>query len=118
MANFTNQQPWIATEKDCDAPWSGYKHGKHFRCGLCGYKFKVGDTVRWVYAGKVRHTNFLVCTECDGEDVLEKRQKQYEEFQELKEGRFWDFFDDDTDFIEKDPHPTFEEFLSGLGMKL
>jgi hypothetical protein len=92
--SFTDQQPRIATEKDCTGNWSGGKNGKYFRCGLCGYRFKVGDYWRWIYAGSICHTNFLVCEPCDGSNVLEKRKEQYGEYQQLKEGRMWDFLED------------------------
>ena len=71
MANILDQKPHVATEKDCQAPWSGVKGGKRFRCYLCGHKFEAGDTFRFVY-GQGKTINFLVCDKCDGEDVFER----------------------------------------------
>ena len=74
--SFTDQKPWIATEKNCKASWSGYPDGKAFRCKLCGYKFKPGDTVRWQYTNDIpdAHGNALVCTKCDRtkEEIVQK----------------------------------------------
>lgn len=74
MKNFTDGKPWIATEADCKARWSGGKDGKYFRCHLCGYKFKVGDRIRWQYTNNIPHAggNPLVCEKCDTseEDVI------------------------------------------------
>lgn len=81
--SFTDQKPWIVTKEDEKRPWSGYKDGRRFRCHMCGHRFKAGDTCRWVYAnGKdspCHYGNFFVCTECDGEDILE-RAAAHEEF--------------------------------------
>ncbi len=88
MANFTDQKQRIATEEDCDGPWGGEKHGKRFRCYLCGHKFVPGDKWRWVCAAaSVALYNLLVCEQCDGEDVLERWQRQNDEATQ----RFWWF---------------------------
>ena len=80
---FTDQKERVATDEDVSAPWGGEKNGKRFRCYLCGYKFKVGDTWRWV-AGKWT-INFLVCQPCDGEDV----QERFKAHNEYGEQAFW-----------------------------
>ena len=73
---WTNEMPFTATEDDCRAGWSGGKEGKHFKCGLCGYRFAAGDTVRWQYTNDVQGAggNPLVCVNCDGskEKIVEK----------------------------------------------
>jgi len=89
--SFTNQQPQIATEKDCQGNWGGGKKGSRFRCYLCGHRFIVGDTWRWIYAVKNHVINFLVCTSCDGEDVQEKWLKHVEK----GEREFWWMIRDD-----------------------
>jgi hypothetical protein len=93
--SFTNGKPWIATEKDVHASWSGGKDGKYFRCALCGYKFKVGDTVRLQYTNDVPGAggNPLVCQKCDGtkEEIVAKWRAMHEE----SKGRWWWFCRDD-----------------------
>lgn len=68
--SFTDQKPRIATEKDCNLKWAGDK--KNFRCYMCGHTFLPGDQWRWVCATHKGTTNFLVCKDCDGEDVLDR----------------------------------------------
>ncbi len=84
--NFTNQQRRIATEADCKARWGAGAPGAHFRCYLCGHKFKVGDGWRWVYATNRGYINFLTCDDCDGEDVLERWIQLNLEF---RSDKFW-----------------------------
>lgn len=86
--SFTDQKQRVATEQDIKAPWNGAKGGKRFYCRLCGHQFKVGDKWRWVYAGSIHRLNFLVCEQCDGEGVLEKWNKWWEEWEELSKGKF------------------------------
>jgi hypothetical protein len=83
--SFLDGKKQIATQKDLDARWSGKPNGKNFRCYLCGYKFKLGDYWRFVYAAKINKINFLVCENCDSEDVLEKWNQAHEELN----NRFW-----------------------------
>ena len=75
--SFTDGKPWIATAEDVKRRWSGGKDGKYFRCGLCGVKFKEGDTVRWQCTNDVPGAagNPFVCVNCDGtkEQICEKR---------------------------------------------
>lgn len=86
--SFTDQKPHIATEKDCNKHWGGKPDGRRFRCFLCGYKFVPGDVYRWVYSSK--YLNPLVCTKCDGEDVLERWHAMCEEVKT----RFWWLLDE------------------------
>ena len=74
--NFTNQLPFKADKEDCNKPWSFGKNGSKFKCNLCGYKFKIGDIVRWVYTGGKGIPNFFTCVKCDGEDVIDRAVKQ------------------------------------------
>jgi hypothetical protein len=92
--SFTDQKQRIATERDCQARWSGNRPGENFRCYLCGHKFIPGDLWRWQYgSGRAfEHDgkrwgvcNFLVCDKCDGPDVLDT---WVEMNRELKQ-RFW-----------------------------
>lgn len=89
--SFTDGKPWVATEQHAKAPWGGTKSGKRFRCGVCGHRFQVGDTVRFVFANfkesPSRYGNFLTCAWCDGPDVLERRANMEKDAEE----RFWWF---------------------------
>lgn len=69
--SFTNQEPQIVIDAHMKVPWGGVKGGARFRCYLCGYKFKIGDYFRWIFAGKERVSNFITCEKCDGPDVLD-----------------------------------------------
>jgi hypothetical protein len=75
MASFTDQQPRVATEKDCQTKWSG--DPANFRCYMCGHKFEVGDIWRFVYAGDRGAINPLICKVCDGPDVLDRWVAHY-----------------------------------------
>jgi len=83
----------IATKEDCNAPWNGNK--KNFRCGLCGYKFHVGDRFRLVFTNDMpnAHGNPLICDSCftTQEDVRHKWAEKHEEYRQLK-NNFWWFF--------------------------
>lgn len=83
MAKFTDGNWWLATEEDCKAPWGGAKNGKNFRCALCGYKFIVGDLVRWIYGAGHAWCNFFTCYKCDegNEADILKLKKMDEEVQ-------------------------------------
>jgi len=92
---FTNQKARYATEKDLKAPWSFGKNGKYFKCGLCGYKFKLGDYWRWIYMGDVGkelgkgYTNFITCKLCD-DNPKEKAIQQEKDFREFSK-KYWRF---------------------------
>ncbi|TRO55922.1 hypothetical protein E2P64_06490 [Candidatus Bathyarchaeota archaeon] len=92
--SFTDQKPFVATEKDVKATWSGVPNGKNFRCAWCGYKFKEGDTVRWVYTNDPSYRgleiggNPFICISCDGDkaDIISRLAKMA---QEAKEKYWW-----------------------------
>jgi len=79
--SFTNQRPFTVTDRDVVASWCGVPNGKNFRCAWCGYKFRIGDTARWVFTnnqGAVSgiHGNPFICASCDnGEDILGQLEK-------------------------------------------
>jgi hypothetical protein len=90
--SFTDQKPRKTMEKDLSASWSG--SCKNFRCFLCGYRFKIGDTWRWVCGNSRTFAddnktfgvcNFITCVICDGDDVLDRWIKANEEAHQ----RFW-----------------------------
>lgn len=83
-ARWLNQEPQVATEEDCKGKWSGLPDGEGFRCKMCGYRFKVGDYWRWV-SGEGKTINFIVCKDCDGEDVKER----FVEHVEKGKREFW-----------------------------
>lgn len=89
--SFTNRKPFLVTERDLTRPWSGKKDGSRFNCGICGNRFKVGDTVRWIYANGTPGApfgNFFVCQICDGEATEERliarRSEMWKELKRLK----------------------------------
>lgn len=97
MANFTNGERKIATERDLKAPWRGERNGKYFRCGLCGHKFIEGDGWRWLYTNDMSigsGGNPLICDSCytDKDDTRFKWQLKCEEFKKIKES-FWHFIE-------------------------
>jgi len=91
MSSFTDGNPWIATANDCSTCWGGALNGAHFRCYLCGHRFKPGDRVRWQYTNDVAEAagNPLVCEECDGtkEEIVVRMIAMYAEAR----GRMWWF---------------------------
>ena len=88
---FTNQKPFMVTTSDVAARWSGVPDGLAFRCGLCGYRFAIGDTARWVYAGGTEFLSFFVCSSCEADppDALTKWKIANEEARQ----RFWWLFE-------------------------
>lgn len=84
---LTDQKFRFATEEDVKAPWSGGGGGRYFRCKLCGHRFEVGDYYRFVFH---KFGNILVCKDCDT-NPEEKWTQIHEEWDRLKEGRFWWF---------------------------
>lgn len=83
-------KPTVATAEHLKLKWSGSTD--NFRCGLCGYRFKVGNVWRFVFANfeasPSKAGNFLVCVSCDGSDVLERAAAQEAEYHHE---RFWRF---------------------------
>lgn len=65
--NWTDGEPFICTEDDCNLSWGCAPKGKKFRCAICGHKFQAGDKVRWVYTnygGSPIPGNPFVCHSC------------------------------------------------------
>lgn len=93
--SFTDQKPFIVTKKIINQPWGGRSNGKHFKCHMCGHKFKIGDIVRWVFTNDIEGAggNPLVCKNCDGtnEQVREKWKFMNMEFNLMK-SKWWWFF--------------------------
>ena len=89
--SFTNQLPFVVTEKDCKKSWAGGRDGVYFRCALCGHKFAPGDTARWVFTNDTpgAHGNPMVCVKCDGtrQEVIAKFSLMHKE----SDGRMWWF---------------------------
>ena len=92
--SFTDGKPFVVTEESRRAPWSGGKNGECFRCYLCGYKFKLGDTARWQFTNNIPGAggNPLVCTDCDGPDVIERWIAMHREWENYtRKQPFWWF---------------------------
>ncbi len=92
--SFTDQKPRTATKQDIKAPWSGRKGGKNFRCGFCGYRFKVGDYWRFVYTNDTKGAggNPLICMLCDdGATREELAERRIELRQQYNAPKFWSF---------------------------
>jgi hypothetical protein len=71
--SWTDQTPQVATEEHLQLCWSGGRPGERFRCYLCGYKFVLGDTWRFVFDnGGSGSGNFLVCEICDCDDIRDR----------------------------------------------
>ncbi len=68
--SFTDQKRWEATEHDIETRWGS---SKGLWCYLCSHKFDVGEGIRWIYMNSESpsYGNFMVCDECDTEDVKE-----------------------------------------------
>ena len=58
--SFTNRKPYLVTERDIKA-WKCIRPCD-FGCMLCGYYFKAGDTIRWIFTNAGGF-------ECDGPDA-------------------------------------------------
>ena len=75
--SFTDGKPVTVTEEHLKIRWGGRDPSKcPFRCYMCGNKFEVGGTFRFVYSNGVEGAggNPLVCADCDGPnwDVVER----------------------------------------------
>lgn len=96
-AGFTDGQPFFATEADTKKRWG--LCGDGFRCGLCGYRFQVGDRVRWQYLNDEsgHFGNLKVCADCDGtkQEILAKARALVAEYNALKAGRMWRLIGDE-----------------------
>lgn len=83
--SFIDQKPRVVTEKEYPGHWSGYKDGRRFRCYMCGHRFKIGDTFRWVMGTKRGVVNLIVCDKCDSPDILDRWIERLKEAEE----KFW-----------------------------
>lgn len=98
MKDWISGRPQVVEAADIKLPWSGYKDGRFFRCGLCGYRFKVGDYIRWLFTNTegLPGGNPFTCEKCDGPDVLVRWKQHYEDYKELLatlNNKFWKFHD-------------------------
>ena len=91
--SFTDGKPRVATEADCKGRWSGGLNGKHFRCGFCGHKFKVGDYWRFQFTNDLPRAggNPLVCESCD-EGPEKTRQKWVKKCKAFYDSGEWWWF--------------------------
>jgi hypothetical protein len=88
---FTDQKPRVVSEEELKANWNGRGRAA-FRCYVCGHRFELGDGWRWQYVEGDR--NLMVCSACDGPDLLERwaarmawlRQSAWWLFDEAREG--------------------------------
>lgn len=88
--SFTNQKRRIATKDECGFRWGAAKNGERFRCYLCGHRFVEGDGWRWQYDNNPGgYGNFMVCDNCDGEDVLTRWATAHDEWNAAKRRAWW-----------------------------
>jgi hypothetical protein len=89
---WTDGKPFVATGDHLSAPWNGLKRGEAFRCALCGYRFRIGDTVRWQFTNDATGAggNPFVCQDCDGgrQHIIEEIRRRRHE---LKADKWWWF---------------------------
>lgn len=86
--SFTDQKPFTVIQEDMERNWCG-RWLEVFRCYLCGHKFKLGDTVRWVFTNFISGLppgNPFVCGDCNGDNVLEKMKSRHAN---AKSGKYW-----------------------------
>lgn len=93
MTPFTDGKPRVATEEDCNLPWSSKAPGVAFRCGFCGHKFVPGDYWRWVFTNDIKNApgNPFVCDTCDCEDIKDKWIEKWNTWRRLNDIEFWWF---------------------------
>ena len=84
---------WAATKEDCSAPWNGGKGGIYFRCGFCGHKFVVGESVKWLYTNDIVGAggNPFVCNQCGGNVTTENLRKDWLEHCNRAKTEYWFF---------------------------
>ena len=89
--SFTDQKARRVTQTDIDGRWGGGRPGEYFRCGFCGYKFKLGDSWRWIYTNDTSGAggNPNVCEKCD--DTKDNLIKKWKAMHEEADGRMWWF---------------------------
>lgn len=105
--SITDQKPRIANVHDIHAPWNGGKDGKYFRCYLCGHKFVIGDQYRLVLSKTC--SNFLICKDCDNGDVLQNWLDLNEEWEKLRESKFWHFVIPEEDALKENEREAAHE---------
>lgn len=91
---WIKQRPVIATEQHLKTPWGG--NARNFRCGFCGYSFRVGDRFRWVYTNDIPGCggNPFICKKCDtgtNDDARQKWQGLCLEFLKMSNEKYWFF---------------------------
>jgi len=89
--SFTDGKAHLVTEKHVSSKWGGYPANKYFRCRMCGHTFCEGDVFRWVYTNNLSGPytgNPIVCSTCDGPDVIERWKALCDE---ANAPRFWWF---------------------------
>ena len=95
--SFLDGKPFIVsaedyiTAKDEVAVWSGCPSGGWFRCAMCGHRFVEGDGARWLYMNDIvgYSGNPLICSACDGDDVLDRWKAKIDE---ARSDKWWWFF--------------------------
>lgn len=73
--SFTDGKPVIVTQEHLKAHWGGRDPRKcPFRCMMCGHRFELGDTFRFVYTNNISGAggNPIVCAVCNTPDVIER----------------------------------------------
>lgn len=86
--SFTDQEPFKVTEEHLGRNWGG-RGLELFRCYLCGHKFVIGNTVRWIFTNshpQLPPGNPFVCESCDGDDVQKRMAEQHAE---AKSDKWW-----------------------------
>jgi hypothetical protein len=76
--SFTDGKRFVATEEQTKMGWGD----GGFNCRLCDKKFKAGDGVRFVYMNNrpgCGSGNLLVCDDCDGPDVADRAESDFNE---------------------------------------
>jgi formate-dependent nitrite reductase cytochrome c552 subunit len=92
--SFTDGKPCVVTPRHLETRWGGYPAKDYFRCRMCGHHFVEGDVFRWVYTNNLPNPyggNPIVCTTCDGPDVIDRWKALCDE---AHSGRFWWFMFD------------------------
>lgn len=103
MSRFTNQKPFLVTEKELQA-WAKIKN---WHCSLCGEDFKLGHTARWVFGGPQKFRNFFVCSNCDCENVIDKAIESYN--LAVKMAKQWEIYGPDWEKEAREYERVIEE---------
>ncbi len=84
--SFTDQKPFVVTEKQLSQRWGTRTKDGALMCNICGHKFNEGENARWVYANGESSNgsgNFFTCDKCDGPDVLERGRASFAQAKEM-----------------------------------